>query len=77
MTTAERQRQHRQRRAEKGEAELRVTLPAGVKAAFKRLGAFYGGSEREMLARLIADAERETLVTLSATEREAYFGVTG
>jgi hypothetical protein len=77
MTTAERQRKHRQRRAEKGEVELRVTLPAGIKGALKRLGAFYGGSEREMLARFIADAERDTLATLSSEEREAYFGLTG
>jgi hypothetical protein len=77
MTAAVRQKRHRERRAAAGEVALSATVPAGIKAALKRLGAFYGGSEREMLARLIADAERETLVTLPGEEREGYFGVTG
>jgi hypothetical protein len=76
MTTAERQKRHRAKRTAAGETELRVTVSAGTRAALKWLGAFYGGSEREMLARLIADAERETRATLSSKERESHFGVT-
>lgn len=75
MTAAERQKRHRERRAKAGEVALSATIPAGIKAALKRLCVHYGGSERDMLARLISDAERDTLGTLSGREREDYFDV--
>ncbi len=52
-----------------------ATIPAGVKASLKRLCGFYGGSERELLARLISDLERDTLAMLPGAEREDYFSV--
>lgn len=53
-----------------------ANIPAGTKASLKRLCGFYGGSERELLARLISDLERDTVAMLRGTEREDYFGVT-
>jgi hypothetical protein len=50
-------------------------IPAGAAASLKRLCGFYGGSERELLARLIADLERDTLAMLAAPERADYFSV--
>lgn len=51
-----------------------ATIPAGTKASLKRLCGFYGGSEHELLARVISDLERDTLATLPSTERDDYFG---
>jgi hypothetical protein len=51
-----------------------ATIPEGTKASLKRLCGFYGGSERELLARLISDLERDTLATLPTGERDDYFG---
>jgi hypothetical protein len=50
-------------------------IPAGAEASLKRLCGFYGGSERELLVRLISDLERDTLAMLAAPERVDYFGV--
>ncbi|MBX2805585.1 MAG: hypothetical protein KTR19_06415, partial [Hyphomicrobiales bacterium] len=49
------------------------TIPACAKASLKRLCGFYGGSERELLARLITDLERDTLAMLPMGERKDYF----
>jgi hypothetical protein len=51
-----------------------ATIPAGVKASLKRLCGYYGGSERDLLARLISDLERDTLAMLPGAERDDYFG---
>ena len=51
------------------------TIPAGAEASLKRLCGFYGGSERELLVRLISDLERDTLAMLAATERADYFSI--
>jgi hypothetical protein len=72
MIAAERHQLHEERRTSFGEIAL---IPAGAKASLKRLCGFYGGSERELLARLISDLERDTLALLPGAEREAYFGV--
>lgn len=48
-------------------------IPDGTQASLKRLCGFYGGSEPELLARLIADLERDTLALLPTTEQEEYF----
>jgi hypothetical protein len=61
---------HQDRRT--GEIALITTIPAGTEAALKRLCGFYGGSEHEMLARVISDLERDTLATLVGAEREDY-----
>lgn len=72
MIAAERHQFHEERRASFGEIAL---IPAGAKASLKRLCGFYGGSERELLARLISDLERDTLALLPGAEREDYFGI--
>lgn len=61
-----------ERRAQSAEI---APIPAGTKASLKRLCNFYGGSERELLARLVSDLERDTLAILPSREREDYFGV--
>jgi hypothetical protein len=48
-------------------------IPPGTRESLKRLCGFYGGSERELLARLISDLERDTLAVLPSTERDDYF----
>ena len=62
-----------ERRTHTGELTINATIPAGAKAALKRLCGFYGGSEWEMLARVIVDLERETVAVLVDSEREDYF----
>ena len=71
MLAMEWQKPHLQRREQSGEI---TTIPAGTKESLKRLCGFYGGSERELLARLISDLERDTLAVLPGHEREDYFG---
>lgn len=72
MIVVERQKPYGERHAQISEV---ATIPAGAKASLKRLCGFYGGSERELLARLISDLERDTLAMLPGAEREDYFGV--
>jgi hypothetical protein len=74
MIAAERQNAYDDARVQFAEI---AAIPAGAKASLKRLCGFYGGSERELLARLIADLERDTLAMLPGAERDDYFGVTG
>ena len=61
-----------ERRERIGELSI---IPAGAESSLKRLCGFYGGSERELLVRLISDLERDTLAMLAATERADYFSV--
>jgi hypothetical protein len=61
-----------ERREQNGEL---WAIPAGAEASLKRLCGFYGGSERELLVRLISDLERDTLAMLAAPERTDYFSV--
>jgi len=51
-----------------------TAIPPVTKASLKRLCGFYGGSERELLTRLISDLERDTLAMLPGNERDDYFG---
>ena len=62
-----------ERGTQAGELAVNAIIPAGAKAALKRLCGFYGGSEREMLARVIVDLERDTIAMLVEAEREDYF----
>lgn len=73
MIVAELQKPHAERRAQFGEI---ASIPAGAKVSLKRLCGFYGGSERELLTRLISDLERDTLAMLPSHERDDYFGTT-
>jgi hypothetical protein len=71
MIVVELQKPEEARRAQSGEI---ASIPAGARMSLKRLCGFYGGSERELLARLISDLERDTLAMLPSNEREDYFG---
>ena len=57
-------------RAQYGEI---APISTAAKAALTRLCGFYGGSERELLGRLISDLERDTLAALPLGEHEDYF----
>ena len=72
MIAVRQQRPDAERREQIGEV---ATIPPGAKASLRRLCGFYGGSERELLARLISDLERDTLAMLPRAERDDYFGV--
>jgi hypothetical protein len=72
MIVIAQQEADRERRQQIGEI---ANIPAGARASLKRLCGFYGGSESELLARLISDLERDTLAMLPSAEREEYFGV--
>ncbi len=73
MIAVELQNTHEERRVQFGEI---ASIPTGAKVILKRLCGFYGGSERELLARLISDLERDTLALLPSNERDDYFGAT-
>jgi hypothetical protein len=73
MIAIRHQEAYRERRQQIG---VIACIPAGAKASLKRLCGFYGGSEDELLVRLISDLERDTLAMLPSAEREEYFGVT-
>jgi hypothetical protein len=70
MIALDRQTPYKDNRAGLGEVAI---IPVGTKAALQRLCGFYGGSERELLARVISDLERDTLASLRGGEREDYF----
>jgi hypothetical protein len=72
MIVITQQEAYRERHQQIGEI---ANIPSGARASLKRLCGFYGGSESELLARLISDLERDTLATLPSVEREEYFGV--
>jgi hypothetical protein len=71
MIALRQQKPYEERRGQIGEI---ATIPAGAKASLRRLCGFYGGSEHELLARLISDLERDTLAVLPGAERDVYFG---
>lgn len=62
-TNAERQRAYRQRHlqdiSDSMAARINVIVGAGTKAQLERLARHHGLSQRAMLERLLADAERE------------------
>lgn len=48
-------------------------LPVSVQASLTRLCSYCGGSEDELLARLLSDLERETLAAIPSAELDDYF----
>jgi hypothetical protein len=72
MNALETQSPHAEHRARFGEIAI---IPSGTKAALQRLCGFYGGSERELIARLISDLERDTIANLPRAERDDYFSI--
>jgi hypothetical protein len=82
-TAAERQREYRARRPfagpdDNGERRLSTWVATGAAQALRRLAQHHGISQREMLERLILDADNRIVKALdpdSAAWAE-YFGVT-
>ena len=79
-TNAQRQAAYRKRHLDnwrsKDSARLNVILPSESKRQLVRLAARYAVTEREMLIKLLADAETSTLKKLSIAEQNAYFDAT-
>jgi hypothetical protein len=75
MDNAERQRQYRANRptaGDNGERRINTFVSTGAKLALTRLAARYAVTEREMLQRLIMDAERELTDGMTDSAFEAY-----
>jgi hypothetical protein len=75
MDNAERQRLYRANRptaGENGERRINTFVSTGAKLALTRLAARYAVTEREMLQRLIVDAEAELTGPMTDSEFEAY-----
>ncbi len=75
MNNAERQHQYRATRptaGDNGERRINAFVSTGAKLALTRLAARYAVTEREMLQRLIVDAERELTDCMTDSEFEAY-----
>lgn len=80
-TNAERQREYRRRRAtagENGERRINTWVTTGAALALARLARRYGVTQRQMLERLIEQADLEIQKTLDPTgpEWDDYFRVT-
>ncbi len=78
-TNRQRQAEYRARRAEaggNGERRLNTWLPTGTMLALSRLARRHGVTQRETLARLIAEADKAILDKLEPDSREwqEYFG---
>ncbi len=74
-SAAERQREYRARRpfaGENGERQINTWVSTGAALALKRLARHYGITQREMLERLIFDADRLVCVGMSDAQLDAY-----
>lgn len=71
MSSAERQEMYRSRRStagENGERRLNTWISTGAALALKRLAAYHGKSQRQMLDELLLDAEEDILHQLRNDE---------
>lgn len=80
-SNAERQQTYRQRRpkaGDNGERRLNTWITTGAALALQRLARHYAVTKREMLERIILEADDTILKTLPADSPElnAYLGVT-
>jgi hypothetical protein len=81
MSNAERQRRYRERayRDPDGHLLTRVTLSLGVSpaAALKRLASGYAITQRELIERLLIEADRAALDRLDPSTRSGFDSATG
>ena len=80
-TAAERQAAYRERRAEagqNGERRLNTWVSTGSSLALDRLAKRYGVTKREMIERLVLEADQKIVGSLDPDSREweEYFSVT-
>ncbi len=79
-TTAERQANYRNGRSmagENGERRINTWVSTGSHMALDRLAKRYGVTKREMLERLIGDADRQIIDSIETDEEwDVYFNVT-
>jgi len=80
-TNAERQREYRRRRSTagpdgNGERKINTWVPTGSALALERLARRYGITRREMLMRLITDADNEIMnqLDIDSPQWGEYFG---
>lgn len=75
-TTAERQAAYRTRHLKEGEAErLNIVVSFRAAMALRRLAAHEGISQREVLERLIIDAQDAAVSGMNPAEQDAFNGV--
>ncbi len=82
-TAAQRQAQYRARRVNAGpngdgERHLNTWVATGAFLALRRLARRYGATKREMIERLVLDADRDIVssMDIDTPEWDAYFNVT-
>jgi hypothetical protein len=70
---AQRQEEYRQRHLRDGTLErLNLLVPVSAKRQLERLAYCYGVTQRTMLEKLLAEAERATLKSLSPEQQRDY-----
>lgn len=73
-TNAERQAAYRQKHLLEGTDErLNMVLSVSAKRQLERLSKHYGVTQRQMLERLLSQADRDLVVTLTPSEESAYY----
>ena len=77
-TSAERQAAYRRRHLDEidslDSARLNIIVPIATKRALERLARRYAVTQRDMLKRVIEDAERAATNALSSSELRRYYG---
>lgn len=79
-SNAERQAAYRQRHLHDvdGQGErINMVVTVQAKAQLERLARHYGVTQRELLARVLAETEQKVIEGLSRAEEKAYYQVTG
>lgn len=75
-SNAQRQAAYRQRHLQDVDgqgARVNMVVTVQAKAQLERLARHYGVTQRELLARVLADAERKVVNGLSRTDEKAYY----
>ena len=75
-TNAERQRAYRARHLhdiDGGGERINTVIKVSAKRSLERLTACYGVTQREMIERLIADAQTKVLRKLTPAQQERYY----
>jgi UDP-N-acetyl-D-mannosaminuronate dehydrogenase len=77
LTAAERQKRYRETRklAENGYRQVNIWLSTEAYLALKRLAQRDGVTQREMLERLLVDAQNKVIAQLSDNELSAYLSL--
>ena len=73
-SNSERQREYRQRQKDDCKTErLNIVVDLNAKRAIERMATCYGVTQREVLERIVMDAERTLLGSLEGIQQDAYY----